>query len=659
MKSFFWRPLLLVVAVIVLIGGAVAVERWTINGLLKQDAAKTATQWAEFLAANTNGIDALAAGVPPSQDVSNFIARVKGVAGVFLYKVYDASGVPRFVSDNLQVEDSDEEDLAEHNPEAAEAIAGGAPTVELKTGEPPGRPPYYSEVYIPRLDANGKVTAVVEAYVDQTAKHSEFQATFVNSAALLGGLMALAFGVPAGAWFMRRGAQERSEARVAYLANYDALSGLANRASLVQVLTRALADANGSLVALHGIDIDRFKDINDRFGFGAGDQLIKVVAERLLAIAGNDNIVARLAGDQFAIVQASPRGRADIEVFAHKIAGVMSAPVRLVGNELVPTVGVGVAVFPDHGRDAEQLIRSAELALARAKAEGRGRVRFFSSDLEAEAKARLALDAAIEIALDTGGFALHFQPLYSEPEERLVGFEALARLRQADGSFIPPAEFIPAVERMGAIGRLGAWVLQEACAIATNWPEHLSISVNLSPAQFGKDSIADVVATALAITGLKPNRLLLEITESLLLHDSDSVMRELAHLKKLGVEIVMDDFGTGYSSLGYLWRFPFDKIKIDGSFMRALDAADTPAEKIVRTVAGLGHMLGMRVCVEGVETGDHASYARGIGCDEVQGFFFGKPMPASDVAAAILRDFRNRRRSGELDDAATVATAAG
>ena len=657
MKSLLWRPLLLVVAVIVLIGGAVAAERWTINGLLKHDAAETATRWAEFLAANTDNLSSLAAGVPPSEDLTNFIARVKNVAGVFLYKVYDADGVPRFMSDSRPVEGSDEDDLAEHNPEAAEAIRHGAPEVELKTGEPPSRPPYYSEVYLPHLGADGKVSAVIEAYIDQTAKHAEFQATFVNSAVLLGGLMAMAFGVPAGAWFMRRGAQERSEARITYLANYDALSGLANRASLVTGLTRALADSNGNLVALHGVDIDRFKDINDRFGFSAGDQLIKVVAERLLAVAGNGNLVARLAGDQFAIVQAAPRGRADIEVFAHKIAGAMSVPAQLGVSELTPSVGVGVAVFPDHGRDAEQLIRSAELALARAKSEGRGRVRFFSADLEAEAKARVALEAAIETALDIGGFALHFQPLYSEPAERLVGFEALARLRGADGSFIPPVEFIPAVERMGAIGRLGSWVLQEACALATNWPEHLSISVNLSPAQFGKDSIADVVATALAITGLKPSRLLLEITESLLLHDSDSVMRELTHLKKLGVEIVMDDFGTGYSSLGYLWRFPFDKIKIDGSFMRALDAADAPAEKIVRTVAGLGHMLGMRVCVEGVETGDHATYARGIGCDEVQGFFFGRPMPASEVASTILRDFRNRRGAGELDQAATAVTA--
>ncbi len=641
---------------IAFVGGAVALERRTINHLLEDDATATASAWTELLARNTNDLASIAAGSPPPAELRQFIDQVKSVANVFLYKVYDARGTPRFVSDDLPEEAGDTEDLAEHNPEAAEAIAFGAPTVEIKTGDPPSRPAYYAETYVPRVGKDGHVVAVVEAYIDQTAKRADYERTFLVSASGLGLLIAAAFGIPAGAWYMRQRDKERAEARVAYLANFDALSGLANRSSLTNSLAGMLAEAGGRFVAVHCVDIDRFKDVNDRFGFAFGDQMIKWAADRLHEIAGPDDVVARLAGDEFAVIQGAPRNRADVEVFARKLAAAMSSRLTLIGTEITPTVGVGVAMYPDHGRNAERLIRCAEMAMAKAKSEGRGRIRFFSAEIDAEAQERLTLESAIEHALDTGGFSLHFQPLYSEPDERLVGFEALARLPTADGGFIPPSLFIPVAERMGVIGRLSNWVLQEACAAATNWADHLTVSVNLSPAQFGKESVADVVATALAITGLKPNRLLLEITESLLLRDSESVMRELAHLKSLGTAIVMDDFGTGYSSLGYLWQFPFNKIKIDGSFMRALDTPDAPAEKIMRSVAGLGHMLGMRVCLEGVETEEHARYARAIGCDEVQGFHFGRPVPASQVAAVILRDFRRDRPPGAPPIAA-VATA--
>ena len=640
---------------IALVGGAVALERRTINHLLEDDAAATASAWTELLAQDTNDLASIAAGNPPPADLIRFVDRVKSVANIFLYKVYDAHGTPRFVSDNLPEEKGDTEGLAEHNPEAAEAIASGAPTIEVKTGEPPSRPAYYSEAYVPRIGKDGQVVAVVESYIDQTVKRAEFERTFVASASALGLLIAIAFGIPAGAWYRRQRDKERAEARVAYLASFDALSGLANRTSLTNSLAGLLTDAGGRFVAVHCVDIDSFKDINGRFGFAFGDQMLKWTAERLRSVAGHDDIVARLAGDEFAVIQVAPRNRADVEVFARKIVAASGERATFSGHEITPTVGVGIAMYPDHGRNAERLIRCAEMALAKGKSEGRGRIRFFSADLDVEAQERLTLESAIEHALDTGGFMLHFQPLYSEPDERLVGFEALARLPTADGGFIPPSSFIPAAERMGMIGKLSNWVLQEACAAATNWAEHLTVSVNLSPAQFGKDTVSDVVATALAISGLKPSRLLLEITESLLLHDSDSVMRELAHLKSLGPAIVMDDFGTGYSSLGYLWRFAFDKIKIDGSFMRALGTPDAPAEKIVRSVSGLGHMLGMRVCLEGVENDDQARYARAIGCDEVQGFYFGRPVPATQVAAVILRDFKRDRPAAAAQTAAVAS----
>ena len=661
MSSNYWRPAILVLAVAAFIGGAVGVERYTIDRLLHDDAVSTAHSWTAFIARNIPDLTEIAVGDPATKSTLEFVANVKAVGRVFLFKIYDASGEPRFISNELPEGATDDEDLADHNPEAQEAIEAGQPAIEVKRGTPPSRPEYYSEAYIPTFGKDGKVNAVVEAYIDQTEKQAGFERASLISATAIGLLVLLAFGIPAGAWYWRKREQERAEARIHFLANYDALSGLANRARFTDGLTRALAEATvagGLPIAVHCVDIDRFKDINDTFGLTAGDMILKIAADRLTSVAGSGNIVARLGGDELAVIQRGAHDAGAADTFAREIARTMAAPVRLNGQEIALSVGVGIAMAPDHGNDAERLIKSAELALAKGKSEGRGRIRIFSRDLDSELVKRLRLERAIDTALANNGFLLHFQPLYSEPGEVLTGFEALARLPNASGGFIPPIEFIPAAERMGAIGRLGAWVMTEACRTAANWPDALTVSVNLSAAQFAKESVADMVGAALATSHLEPSRLLLEITESLLLTDSEAIMAELGRLKALGAKIVMDDFGTGYSSLSYLWRFPFDKIKIDGSFMRGFDAKDSPAEKIVRTIATLGHTLNMRVCIEGVESERHAGYARLVGCDEVQGYHFGRPAAAVDVAAIILADFR-KRTAAPADDRAKANTRTG
>jgi diguanylate cyclase (GGDEF)-like protein len=457
-------------------------------------------------------------------------------------------------------------------------------------------------------------------------------------------LTAVAFGIPAIAWYRRTREKLRADAEIDFLAHHDAMTGLANRNQVVEKLRRALEASDGVKLALHYVDIDRFQDINDALGHDAGDGLIKSVAERLRAFVGQMDLVARIAGDEFAVLQLETGNVAGAASLARRLCEHLASPYLLNGRQVAATCSIGVAVAPDHGEDAQTLMRGADLALHKSKTEGRNCVRFFSSELETELQARLVLEKTIRDATLNDGFELYFQPLFSVTESNLVGFEALLRLRSDDGTFISPTDFIPVAEEIGLIDRIGAWVLRNACAIAVTWPNHLTVAVNLSPAQFTGTNVFDVVGTTLAQTGLAAERLELEITESLLLGDTGAVRDELARLKALGVAIVMDDFGTGYSSLSYLWRFPFDKIKVDRSFIQAFDAADQNAETVIRTIVGLGHSLKMRVTVEGVETTRQADFLRNVACDNMQGFLLGRPMPTVDVAACIAADVKTRYR---------------
>jgi EAL domain-containing protein (putative c-di-GMP-specific phosphodiesterase class I) len=295
---------------------------------------------------------------------------------------------------------------------------------------------------------------------------------------------------------------------------------------------------------------------------------------------------------------------------------------------------------PEDGNNPERLLKSADLALYRAKAEGRNCIRFFQPEMDAEMQARCRLERIIRDAVMHDRFELHYQPLFEMSDRRLIGFEALIRLPTEDGTLIPPLEFIPVAEDLRLIGKIGAWVLREACRTAATWPENLTVAVNLSPAQFSA-GFSDVVAAALKETGLAARRLELEVTETLLCN-SQVIMAELHALKAMGVAIVMDDFGTGHSSLSYLWRFPFDKIKIDRSFMQGFEGSNRDASTVAKTIIALGRELNMRVTVEGVETAAQAAFLDKIDGDQAQGYFFGRPVPGSEVSAHILEDFRAR-----------------
>jgi diguanylate cyclase (GGDEF)-like protein/PAS domain S-box-containing protein len=386
---------------------------------------------------------------------------------------------------------------------------------------------------------------------------------------------------------------QQAQAQVSHMAHHDALTGLPNRTQLVEKLKNALAflPSRGGSIAVHFIDLDRFKNVNDTLGHDGGDFLLKTVAERLRAVTRVDDMVARLGGDEFVVVQTGVTGMDQADDFARRVASAVTAPMKFRERAITATVSVGVALAPADGTSPEQLLKCADLALYKAKSDGRNCVRFFRAKMDTDLQALFKLETTIRDAVLHDRFELHYQPIFEISERRLIGFEALLRLPAEDGSLIPPLVFIPVAEDLRLIDKIGAWVLREACRTAVIWPEDLTIAVNLSPAQFSTGSVSDAVTAALKESGLAARRLELEITETLLLGNSEAIMAELLILKAMGVAIVMDDFGTGYSSLSYLWHFPFDKIKIDRSFMQGFDDSGHDVRAVVKTIIALGREL--------------------------------------------------------------------
>ncbi len=430
--------------------------------------------------------------------------------------------------------------------------------------------------------------------------------------------------------------RRRAEEHIRYLAHHDGLTGLPNRALFRDRLEQALAAArrDGHVVAVLCLDLDRFKEVNDLYGHANGDELLRQAGMRLRAELRQSDTLARLGGDEFAIVQPGIRDPAAAVLLAERLIATIADPFVTLGQETMIGVSVGIALFPQDGIDVESLLRGADLALYRAKSDGRGTCRTFEPEMDARLQERRQLERELRETLARGGLTLHFQPVADTEGGDITAFEALVRWPHPQRGMIPPADFIPLAEESGLILALGEWVLRTACAEAIGWPAAMRIAVNLSPAQFSHGDLPGLVRRVLDETGLEARRLELEITEGVLIKDSERALTILRQLKALGVRIAMDDFGTGYSSLSYLQRFPFDKLKIDQSFVRLAEhSADSRA--IIRAVIGLGKSLGMPVVAEGVETTGQLDLLAGERCDEVQGYLIGRPMPAERLGRLI------------------------
>jgi diguanylate cyclase (GGDEF)-like protein len=439
--------------------------------------------------------------------------------------------------------------------------------------------------------------------------------------------------------------------RAIYLSAHDVLTGLPNRKVFADRLKQALAQAQriSGQVAILCLDLDRFKEVNDTLGHTAGDALLRIVAERMGSCLREGDTLARLGGDEFAVIQPNSRRMADAAALARRLIDAVELPIDLNGNQANVGVSIGIALS-EAGIDGVRLLQNADVALYQVKDHGRGQWCFFERGMDARIAERRALESDLRAAVADQQFFLHYQPQINLSGGYLVGVEALLRWHRPGFGLMPPDQFIGLAEEIGLISVIGSWVLREACRTAAQWPTSVGIAVNVSPVQFRAPGFYETVVGALEASNLMPSRLELEITEGMLLNDTEETLTILNRLRALGVRLAMDDFGTGYSSLGYLQKFHFDRIKIDRSFIQRL-ASDPNATAIVRAVLAMGKSMGVCTMAEGVETTAQADLLCFEGCEEVQGYLYGRPMMASAITEMLAKDstlLTDDQRSGTV-----------
>ena len=618
---------------------------------LEQSAEQSALGWAQFADRSVPDLDAVLEGRGITAATRQQLARLMRTGDVHYLELFDSAGKPVLSSDQLDDAPSPQthEAQAGFGRSSAQAkalilgaVLGGRPQVALGRSTGFGPASVYSQVYVP-VKRGGKVLGVAEIYVDQTERASRNEDAFLRVTGAVAALLLVLLAVASYQFWVRLRRQRQADSRVRYMAHHDALSGALNRASFNEVLQQAAwrRAEGGPAFSLLCIDLDHFKDVNDNFGHAAGDQVLRVATQRLKVAVREGDQVARLGGDEFAIVLLGVATVEAVTPLAQRIVEALALAYELSDQRVVCGGSVGVAIHGLDATDPDDLLGKADLALYRAKANGRGSFSFYDVEMDLKMQARRELTRDLREAIAADQLSLHYQPLYGRDTHTLTGYEALLRWQHPTRGDIAPVEFIALAEQTGLIDAIGLWVLRRACAQAATWPEPLTVAVNLSALQFASDDLVERVAGALSDAGLAPERLELEITESLLMNNTDQVMGVLRALSALGVSIAMDDFGTGYSSLAYLWRFPFDKVKIDRAFTHNL-GHDTKVGVIVHSIISLAHSLNIRVNAEGVETPSQMAALQERGCDEFQGFLLGRPEPCEDLthvswAGAALR----------------------
>jgi diguanylate cyclase (GGDEF)-like protein len=608
---------LLALTILLIAMGGVELSRVVSARLLQREAQAMARGWAMSLAGSPVNLPDIIAGVTPSDATRNLLNEAMDVGHIYRIKVWNSEGKLVFVYDRGNELDP------------AQAVASDSPAM---TAQRRGSPAYLAESFV-RIKRNGVPIGVVEAYIDQTEHKAFYDRFFLISESILGLVVLLAGGLPAWMVYRRMRDHRRAEAEAQFLAEHDSLTGLANRKRLAEAAAAALGwtRRNGTFVAVLMFDLHRFKEVNESFGHEAGDEVLRQFSIRLRAAVRVEDKVGRLGGDEFVVLQVGATQPEHASVLAERLLELAAEPYEIDGMQLECGTNIGIAVAPTDARDWDSLLSCADVALAKAKTEGGNGVCFFEAGMDVVYRERRQLEAALRRALLCEAFQLAYQPIYSFRDHRLLGFEAL--LRWPEG-WPPesPARFIPVAEESGLMVPIGAWVLETACKAAASWKSPVKVAVNLSPVQFQQGDVVAAVEEALLVSGLDPQRLELEVTESLWLRDTDRTLDQLHRLRALGVAIALDDFGTGYSSLTYLWKFPFNKVKIDRSFVTDM-MRQPKAAAIVNTIIALSRVLNLTVTAEGVEVPAQAQALSDAGCDEVQGFLFGRPLTFAAASA--------------------------
>ncbi|WP_201839336.1 putative bifunctional diguanylate cyclase/phosphodiesterase [Microvirga zambiensis] len=601
-----------------------------IDRAVSADARARAEDWAKYFVATIPEFDELVS-TGHLTDRQRAVVSTALVGNVFRFKLYDARGNAVLQSDLETFANQEQHDHIDD--EAMEVIASKQPLVSLKAGaRERNMPSLYAEAYVPVLDRAGNLRAVAETYVDETRTGAFYHQSLGALAVALGVGFAFSFGIPTVAFLIRTRQAREVRHQAEFLASHDPMTGLLNRTRFSEIVQARIANrVPGRQMALVILDIDNFKLINDDYGHAAGDEFLKHVARGIGRFRLDEDIVARAGGDEFVIALT----RASVTEMISDVKAIMatiSKPIRQKGDTMAAHVSAGIYVMTDEGATVEEALSRAEVALHESKIDGKNRVSLFSRELDERMRKRRELEDLVQHATANKGFELHYQPLFAIDHENCVGFEALLRLKDRQGAYVPPTTFVPIAESMGLIAAIGKWVIVEATRTAATWPSETFVSVNLSVCQFQDQTLVSTVEDALKESGLAPHRLELEVTESMLMEDNEGIAEQLRSLKALGVSVAMDDFGTGYSSLAYLWQFGFDKLKIDRSFVSALEKDEHRARQILNTIIMLAHQLGMKVTAEGIETARQAEILRGLACDQFQGYLFGRPAPASGVA---------------------------
>jgi diguanylate cyclase (GGDEF)-like protein len=626
------RRILLLASIVVLLAfGGVRLSQFVSENMLRADAQSTVIAWAGSLAASAGDLPAIIAGAVPGAGTDHLLRDLTEVGDIYRYKIWDRTGHMVFSSERAGYLSPATTTTDNEWETIAASVLSGTTHTDIAAGKSHQNPPYFAKCYLP-LKQNGAVIGILEVSIDQTADHAIYQRALLLTESIIAVAVLLAGGIPGFMVYRKMRDYRQAQAEALFLAEHDSLTGLANLKILAETANGALARSrrNNDYVAALVIGLDRFKEINDTFGHNVGDEALKIVASRLRSAIRAEDMVARLGGDEFVVLQVGMNQPHGATYLATRLLKLLAEPCWINGLKLVCAASIGVAISPTDIDNWDGLLSRANSALYRAKGNGRGNASFFETGMDQMFRERRRLEADLRRAMDTSAFHLAFQPLIDFKSGELVGFEALLRW-PAGWEPQSPATFIPVAEESGLIIPIGAWVLKTACDEAAAWTKPLKIAVNLSPLQFTHGDIMAVVDAVLKSSGLDPCRLELEVTESLWLQNTETVLHQLAQLRSRGISIVLDDFGTGYSSLSYLWKFPFDKIKVDRSFVTQMEI-DPKAAAIVDTVVALGRTLDLTITAEGVETQKQAKALKEAGCDQGQGFLFGRPLSA---AAAI------------------------